>query len=149
MHLTDFQPRRRRWVYHRGLTNITRIAHYCHGWWCTMWQHSRVVHGKSHYTCPPYSPRKMTTMPRPTQLMLLLHLRVSLSLYVLLKWASWEWESLQRLLPPFKGEHLEGAWTSPPYTYLPWGKIPTFPQGWLKTSSAHGYLHYDWVDHRW
>ena len=38
----------------------------------------------------------------------------------------------QRLLPPLRGENLEGARTSRPAPILPQGQAPLFPQGWLK-----------------
>ena len=41
--------------------------------------------------------------------MMLLHLRVGLTLYVIPKRASQELVGTQKLLPPFKGEHLKGC----------------------------------------
>jgi hypothetical protein len=41
--------------------------------------------------------------------MVLLHLRVGLNLYVIPKRASQELADTQKLLPPFKGEYLEGC----------------------------------------
>jgi hypothetical protein len=49
----------------------------------------------------------------------------------------------QRILPHFKGEHLEGAG----FIYLSQGQIPRLPHSWQKISSSCGYPHYDWVDH--
>ena len=63
------------------------------------------------------------TLP-PSWIKVLLHLQVSLFLYIILKWASWELKGPRRLLPPIRGEHLNRTWTSSP-----------------------GHPPFDWVDH--
>ena len=60
----------------------------------------------------------MTSMLPPVQITMLIHF-YCLSVYVLLKWALQELEGAQRLLPPFKGEHLERAWTNQPAPISP------------------------------
>ena len=37
VHLKDFQFRGRRWVYHRGMTSVTRGTHYFLRSWCILW----------------------------------------------------------------------------------------------------------------
>ena len=51
--------------------------------------------------------------------MTLFHIRVGLSLHVILKWALGKTKGPQRLMPPFEGEHFEhvdkvGRHLSPP-----------------------------------
>ena len=79
--------------------------------------------------------------------MMLLHFRVALSLYVTPKQALRELEGPQRLLSPFKGEHLVQARTSQLPLILPKGQAPRFPHGWLKISSSPGYPIMTGVDH--
>ena len=64
--------------------------------------------------------------------------RVGVLLCVILERVSQEVEGPQRLLPPFKDEHLEWAQTSR-VASLPQGEAPTFPHGWLKMSEVHPY----------
>jgi hypothetical protein len=50
MGLKDFQLEGKRWVYHKGMTSITRVAHYFNvNVLCG--SHYKGVHGKSHYMC--------------------------------------------------------------------------------------------------
>jgi hypothetical protein len=58
--------------------------------------------------------RKVTLMLPPLWIVVLLHLRVGPSLYVISKWAPEELEGPWRLTPPLKGEHLEQVQTSQP-----------------------------------
>ena len=86
---------------------------------------------------------KTTPMLPPVWIMVLLCFRVGLSLYVILKMATWELEGPQRLLPPFKGEHLEWVRTSWLAPIFPIGK-PLGSQmiGW-KFPVSPTYSHYD------
>ena len=45
----------------------------------------------------------------------------------------------KRLLPPFKGEHLEWAQINQPAPNSPHGQAPKFPHSWLKISSSPRY----------
>ena len=53
--------------------------------------------------------RKMRLMFPPMWITVLLHFRVGLSLYIIPKWTLRGLAGPERLLPPFKGEHLEHA----------------------------------------
>ena len=66
--------------------------------------------------------RKTTPMLPPTWIKVLLHFRVDLSLYVILKLTFQELDAPQRLLPPFNGEHLERTRTSQLAPISPKGK---------------------------
>jgi hypothetical protein len=55
----------------------------------------------------------------------------------------------KRILPPFKGEHLERVLTSHTTPVSPKAKPVDPPHGWLMISSSHEDLHYDQVDHTW
>ena len=55
--------------------------------------------------------RKTIPMLPPAWDMVLLHFRVDLSLYVILKQTLREWEGPWPLVSPSEGEHLEWAWT--------------------------------------
>ena len=79
----------------------------------------------------------------PPRTVVLLHLRVGPILYVIPKQVSRKLKGPQRILPPFKGEHLEGAG----FIYLSQEQIPRLPHGWQKISSLCGYPQYDRVDH--
>ena len=57
-----------------------------------------------------------------TCIMLLVHVWVGQIQYVILKRVSWELEGLQRVLPPFKGEHFEHVHTSRPTSVSSKGK---------------------------
>ena len=72
---------------------------------------------------------KMPLMLPLVWIMVLLHLWVGLSLFVILIRALQEFEGPQRLLPPFKAEHLARARTSQPPISV---ASPRFPHGWLK-----------------
>ena len=54
----------------------------------------------------------------PVWIMVLIHFRVGLSLYVIPKWASWELEGPWRLLPPSEGELFLMGSNKPAGTYL-------------------------------
>ena len=71
-----------------------------------------------------------------------LHLRVGVSLFVILKHASQELEGTWRLLLLFiqRGAPLNG-WMSQPPPNPSHGQAPSFPHGWLKC----GYPLYEWV----
>ena len=56
-------------------------------------------------------------------------------------------EGPQRLLPPFKSEHLEWMRTSQPAITSLKRRAHAFPHGWLKVSNEPGYTTYDYVDH--
>jgi hypothetical protein len=53
-------------------------------------------------------------------------------------------EGPPKITAPFKGEHLEWAWTSRPAP-ISTHKIDM----WLKISDSPGFPHHDWVNHRW
>lgn len=61
---------------------------------------------------------------------MLLCLRVDLRLYVILKQASREFEALQRLLPPFKREHIVWAGSPIPHCGSIGWTIGGRVQGW-------------------
>jgi hypothetical protein len=69
--------------------------------------------------------------------MVLLHFQVGLSLYVTLKHALRGLEGVQRLLPTFKGEHLEHELIKPPCAYLPQGQAHMTSHSYLKTNLVH------------
>ena len=93
--------------------------------------------------------RKRTLMLSPVWIMMFLHFWVGLSLHVIPKQELQELKEPQWLLPSFKGEQHECAWTSQPTPIFPKGKLPRFSHDQLKISSSPRYLHYDWVDRRW
>jgi hypothetical protein len=68
----------------------------------------------------------------------LLHFQVGLRLYVIPKWALQELEDPQRLMPPFKGEHLERV-----RTYLPQGQAPRSSTWLVEISGSSKYPRYD------
>lgn len=79
---------------------------------------------------------------------MLFHLQVSLVLYVILKWTSWEWERPWRMLPPGGPEKLDWLGCGQANLHLrqsPQWQTPRFPHGWLKTFGSTIYSHYDWV----
>ena len=65
--------------------------------------------------------RQMTPMLPPVWIMVLVHLWVGLSLRIP-QHASWELEGPSRLLPPFKGEHLERCGQADLHLFAPKGK---------------------------
>ena len=94
-----------------------------------------------------HTSEEMTPILTLAWIIVLVHLQVSLILYVFLKQTSRELDR-PNVCPPFKGEHLDQAqtrWLSP---HLPQGQAPRFSHGWLKISSLLRYSRYDWVDHR-
>ena len=36
VHMKDFQPRRKRWISHKGMTSVIRIVYYYHAWCITI-----------------------------------------------------------------------------------------------------------------
>lgn len=63
-------------------------------------------------------------------MMVFLHLRVGLSLYVILKWTSIIGPS--KPTASFRGEQLEWVQTIWPAPISPQGQAPRFPSGWCK-----------------
>ena len=117
----------------------------CGGDWCEL---SLRYHGKMLFLWR--KRRKMTPLLPPVCIMvMMLHLWVGVSLCGIPKWASWELDGPWRLLPPFRGEHLNGwAQTSQhaPISNFPQGQALRVPRGWIKKSSSRGYTTMiDWV----
>ena len=81
---------------------------------------------------------EMTLMLPPVWNMALLHLQVSLVLYVIPTQVSPGLEEAWRILCLFKGEHLQRPWK--------WARIYSPPVGWSHPFHSE-YPHYDWVDH--
>ena len=82
-------------------------------------------------------------MPPAWIMVLMLYLRVGLSLYGILKWASQELEAPWRLLPPFQSEHLGWVWASwPALIYLTEKQAARFPHDWWKIFGSAGCSHY-------
>ena len=83
--------------------------------------------------------------------MVLLYLRVGLTSYVNLKWASQELEGFKEYVFLSNVNTLnETSVDKVACIYLPQGQAPRFPHGWLKIFNSLGYIpHYDLVDHRW
>ena len=78
----------------------------------------------------------------------LLHLEVGLALYVIPNRASQELEGLLwRLLPPFKGEHLERTQTSQIAPFLRPRASPWIPTWLVENFQLARILHYAWVNH--
>ena len=94
--------------------------------------------------------RQTITLP-PAWIMVLLHFRVGLSLYVILKHVAWELEGSWRLLlPPFsKVNTLNGCGQAAPVPISPKGQASRLPHSWLKNIRFIEIPHYDWGDHRW
>jgi hypothetical protein len=81
---------------------------------------------------------KRTLMMPLASIMVLLHVWVNLPVYVIPKRAPQELGCLQRLLTPYKGEHLDQVWTSQHAPISLKDKPLDSHNGWLKISGSPG-----------
>lgn len=95
--------------------------------------------------------RKMTRILPPARIMVLLHLWVPLSLYVIPKWASQELEGREDYCLIFsKVNILNGHRQAGPYLISPYGKtLYSHMVGWNYPVYLHSAIMIDWVNRRW